>query len=93
MSLYRARSGRSTRNARYKLVAAIIKIYATTSGSVFCSLLRADSLSARSIALFIVRGELSSSPVLLAPAVNPASAALNFLLSPFTSSLELFLRF
>lgn len=39
---------------RFKLVAAIIKIYATFGGSVFCSLLRPDSLSARSIALFIV---------------------------------------
>lgn len=74
---------------RYKLVVAIIKIYATFGGSVFCSLLRGDSLSARSIALFIVCGELSSSLVLSVPTINSVSTAFNFLLSPFTSSLAL----
>lgn len=69
----------------YKLVAAIIKIYATFGGSVFCSLLRADSLSARSIAFFIAYGELSSPLVLSAQTINSCSTSLNFLLSPFTS--------
>lgn len=92
VSLYPARSGWVPETTRYKLVAAIIKIYATFGGSVFCSLLRTDSFSARSIALFIVRAELSSPLVLLAPAINPASTAFNFLLSPFTSSLTLLLR-
>lgn len=88
VSLYQARSGsKYLKRLGYKLVAAIIKIYATFGGSVFCSLLRADSLSARSIALFIVCGELLSSLVLSAYTINSYFAAFDFLLSPFTSLL------
>lgn len=70
---------------QYKLVAAIIKIYATFSGSVFCSLLRFDSFSARSIAIFIVRRELSSSFLLSAPAITSNSIRNRIALSLFTS--------
>lgn len=75
---------RSPFAARSKLVAAIIKIYATFGGSVFCSQLRADSLSVRSTALFIAIAKLSSSLVLSASSLNSTYSLFGFLSSPFT---------
>lgn len=68
VSLCPARSGSRTWNESvYKLVAAIIKIYATFCGSVFCSLLRSDPISVASIAVFIAFTEsalIAYSPVI-----------------------------